>query len=90
MTEPKKKPGRPAGSKTKPAQRAERPLLRCEECDSTQVKVLRTTEREIHGTNKDGKPHTHVRWQRCQCQDCQNVIVCHSFHNKVGKRKTGK
>jgi len=81
---PKKKPGRPAGSKNSPAAIVEVVPAQCPGCQSTareSIRILKT--RPIAGTAPGGAERTHIVWRRVRCKACQRYFTEMTHENRT-------
>jgi hypothetical protein len=95
-----KKRGRPAGSKTRPAEVVEAIPAACPKCGCTERSVMRVAketqctgygadgdgyqEVEHGGVTADGRHYTHTVWRRVMCHGCQSPWVELRRENRAG------
>lgn len=85
-----RKPGRPAGSKTQPAEITLSQPSRCpykgddgQICGSTEREAyFGTVTKAIAGTTMAGEEYTHVIWRRTRCKKCKRTRTDKSFENR--------
>jgi hypothetical protein len=76
--EPKRKRGRPKGSKNKNID----PVLvdppRCKKCGCTEITTLRTDRKSLKGI-RNGEPFNRITYRRIRCTSCKQVGILRFF-----------
>ena len=75
--EPRRRRGRPKGSKNKPRPVVEAPMTRCIKCKSTELEWGRIVNELDYVGEHHGQPYDHSKWQNAKCLNCgqfQRVI----------------
>lgn len=72
---PKRKRGRPKGSKTQPLEHVVEIPQGCPRCNCSDYKTLATpAKRNIRGII-NGVEYNRVVWRRCRCKRCQTIFA---------------
>lgn len=73
---PKRKRGRPKGSKTKKLPQTEVVPPTCVRCNSTDSEIVRERRKphEYLGKTVDGRPYDRVRWYVRSCRNCGQLF----------------
>ncbi len=85
---PRKRRGRPPGSKTRTLPIVTEEPARCPRCESTDRRVVRTTTREFSGQQlPNGQNFDSVTWRHVVCKNCGLLHLQKAFY--FGGRKVG-
>jgi hypothetical protein len=79
-----RRPGRPAGSRTKSRDQAEARASRCRECGSTNRTAYRQKIEHEHGGHhhRTGEPFTHIVKRWTSCADCGQARIDITYENR--------